>query len=67
MLYQKVLDGPPFDGPALFVKSDKPAVDTRVTSQIAEVVAVKGSIADADLHSLECHLLAKYGIPPSSR
>jgi len=29
---------------------------------IAEVVAVGGPIASADLQSLECHLLAKYGV-----
>jgi hypothetical protein len=34
--------------------------------RIAEVVAVWGPISDADLRSLECHLLAKYGISPSS-
>jgi len=135
--YQKVTASAPWYGPSLFVNSDKPSLDTRATSQlaqytlitsahdglgdaphlfggrrfgsslevrvdgasdgvttvpsldisaagsyatmgqngyspqpgfqaldgtIAEVVAVGGPIASADLQTLECHLLLKYGV-----
>ncbi|HEY8091991.1 MAG TPA: hypothetical protein VIF09_29215 [Polyangiaceae bacterium] len=36
MLYQKVSGGPPYDGPALFVNSDKPAPGSHATSQISQ-------------------------------
>jgi hypothetical protein len=29
---------------------------------IAEMIAVQGTLADADLRKLECHLLLKYGL-----
>jgi hypothetical protein len=41
---------------------DPTAMTEALQGDIAEEVAVQGAISDADLRSLECHLILKYGL-----